>query len=160
MSLIETVPQKQKEYDNRKQDHGDAAQKKQHVGNFYNETKHEAVVKHDKVLLREGLSEENINYAFMTPRQLEAEADKMLGESVLVASTSSKVEEPLEPEQEENDGIDYDNDGFLTEADFGIKSKWEIRREMARRVTLDADYDQDDTGDNDLESPMNVRNRL
>ena len=165
MSLIETTtPQKQKEFDGRKQDHGDAAQKKQHVETFYYETKREAEAKKDKALLREALSDTDpYDLRSLTPAQLEAEADKLLGESEVAYSSEIPKDQELVDVIHELDPdapIDYDNDGFLTEADFGIKSKWEIGREMARRVTLDSDYDHDDNGDSDYMSPIRIKNKL
>ncbi len=163
MSIIETAPQKSKEYNKRPQDHGDAAQYK-HFNRYkpYRtlDEQRMAFAKRDQESFNAGLKDTAGDYLSMTPAQLEAEADKILDEKALVFSTATLPENSLIVEEDDDDVIDYDNDGFLTEADFGIKSKHEIGREMARRVTLDPDYDEDDTGDNDYTSPIHIRNRL
>jgi hypothetical protein len=51
-------------------------------------------------------------------------------------------------------------DTFATEAELGLKSKSDIRKEMARRVTLDVEYDDDDNGDSDYSIPVRIRSRL
>ena len=57
--------------------------------------------------------------------------------------------------------IDINQDGFLTEADLGLRSKREIAKLMAQRATLDPDFDSnDDMGDSDFGSHIRFRTRL
>lgn len=157
MSLIETAPQKQKEYDPRKQDHGDAATKHQHIRDTFDQIRsRHKVEKDDARMLRSELNEVGTDYTSMTPSEREAVANDILGEAPLLAYSS----EPLETTLEAHDDEPYGEDRFATEADFGIKSKYEIARAMARRVTLDVAYDEDDNGDDDYAVPVHIKNRL
>ncbi len=153
MSTIETFsPQKSKEYDGRKQDHGDAAQRKGHEYEYPSEIKYDrrGIESHSKQLLKSDLSELDIDYASMSPAELEAEADDMLKEYSTGATTA----------EVSDDEYTHYQDFFPTEAELGVKSKHEIGREMARRVTLDVDYEDDDTGDSDYHIPVRIKNRL
>lgn len=148
MSLIETTIQKPKEYSEktiRKQDHGDAAEQRDIASRRWYVEPYD--LRGRKIAedehLHDALAEAQA-YDDMTPEQLEAEADTLLAEA---------------PE----DGVDDTYtipDTFPTEAEFGLKSKHEIGREMARRVTLDVSYDEDDNGDSDYTVPVHIKNRL
>jgi len=55
--------------------------------------------------------------------------------------------------------MNNDQSALPTEVEFGVRSKREITREMARRATLDPSED-DDYGDSDYSTPIRIRNRL
>ena len=50
-------------------------------------------------------------------------------------------------------------DGCATEAELGLDSKHDIRKKMARRVTLDVAYEEDDSGDGDYHIPVHITTR-
>jgi hypothetical protein len=58
------------------------------------------------------------------------------------------------------DTVQYAQDNFATEAELGIKTKHEFVRAMARRVTQDVSYEDDDDGDSDYHVPVRIKNRL
>lgn len=171
MSLIESAPQKQKEYDPRKQDHGDAAEQRGHVHeDFFGDKKREAFAKSDahqmKLDMRDTEPQEGL-----TSEELEAAANIILGEEPTLSYSSEDAYVEADPvDQDPDDDYDPDNpdgeenldetDPFATEAQLGLKSKHEIARAMARRVTLDVDFDDDDDGDSDYAVPVHIKNRL
>ncbi|MGV9002077.1 MAG: hypothetical protein ACOH18_03955 [Candidatus Saccharimonadaceae bacterium] len=171
MSTIEFSPQRQKEFKPRTQDHGDAASRRGHEGSFRDPWEIKGAVQKDKEHLVaafedtydgvELMTSEDI--ASMSPSQLEGEANKILRRAFTSESDEFKAPEPpsMLEEEEPDVVVDFDQDGFLTEADFDIKSKHEIARLMARRVTLDPDFDRyDDTGDSDYTSHIHIRRQL
>lgn len=218
MSLIDIAPQKPKEYDNRKQDHGDAAMERELAKRRDDRADPYDLrgrKRKDEEHLRTELAHRD-DFTDITPEALEAAADEILGEShteepaLLKASQDilSKITNPSDEavvgdlldeyrsliaerlelledietvdaetatdralqaraiedraeaiEEEIMETLSY-QDGFPTEAELGLKSKREIGKEMARRVTLDIAYDEDDTGDSDYSVPVHIKNRL
>ncbi len=179
MSTIEIAPQKSKEFSNRKQDHGDAAEQRGHrwVRLYKNEVKDGlyADIKSEKDTehLKSALDDTSVDYAAMSfakrSAALEAAANKILNDndSELVYSTMATPDQE-QPDIEDytsvieddlREGVNLKTTGF-TEADFGVKSKHEIGREMARRVQIDVAFEDDDNGDSDYGSPIRVKNRL
>jgi len=218
MSLIETAPQKHKSY-NEKQDHGDAAERKGHHKAVHdNGIQRKVFAKVEDDQFKQAIADAEADYYSMDSAALEAEADKILGEtsqdlelpallkasdeilkavadSVDAAEASSLIEEyrdvyverqeildridgesnetaleltALEQslrehlESIEEDLIDIVNsqDTFPTEAEYGVRSKREIRDKLARLATEDSDYTEDDDGDPDYGSAIRIKNRL
>lgn len=158
MSTIEISLQSQKPYNGQKQDHGDAASRKGRGRDFYEEGYgRRAKVKKDAEQLRVALSDAWGDYEAMTSTQLERAADEILNETAIDEPSESI---PVSYEDTEEDVIEVNHDDFLTEADLGIRSKREIQKQMARRVTLDPDFDFDDIGDDDYNLPVRIKARL
>lgn len=217
--MIEKIqPQKTKEFTGKKQDHGDAAQRRGHGGPSFWEAKYDRRIdaKLENEQIKTALTDEVVDYDSMSSAELESEADKLLGlEAEDTYYESLEVsDEAAEESEEASDGeitnleeaykylvaerddlikqypsafgaravemnkeineLDQqiaaitgmameavqDFDLFATEADFGVKSKSEISRLMARRVTLDPEFEHDDDGDSDFASPVRIKNRL
>ena len=140
MNTLEIAPQKQKQFDNRKQDHGDAAEQRGHKNNndvYENKYDRRVLSKVDRELYRVAL--QDMNY-----EQLEAEADKIIAEN--------------EEEEDEPESTEY-QDYFPKEAELDIKSKHEIHKEKASQATLDPRED-DEVPDSTFGSSMRVRGRL
>lgn len=77
----------------------------------------------------------------------------------LWAKAESLAERCEEIEAEIMDTLTY-QDGFATEAELGLDSKRDIRKKMARRVTLDVAYDEDDDdGDDTYHVPVHFTTR-
>jgi hypothetical protein len=166
MSLIEQAP---KTYNNRKQDHGDAAEQKGHRKDTFEpgyDTRGQA--KHEAHLLTTALTDiDEPNYQSMSYAALEAEADKILQESALYSTTSSPQYIPSSETAAHpyNGGEDEDIESYLdefpSEAEVEQLSKKRIREMLARRATLDSEYDdEDDHGDNYYGSAIIIKNRL
>ena len=142
MSIIESTPQMQKEYDGRKQDHGDAASRKGRFKDMYEaEFDRRADKKRLEEHLRQSLSEAESVYEHMTATELETATNSMLGEYADDFADHFDFEYSEESADEEvESAIDINQDGFLTEADLGLRSKHEIAKLMAQRGTLDPDF--------------------
>ncbi|MFZ1302083.1 MAG: hypothetical protein WAQ27_05950 [Candidatus Microsaccharimonas sp.] len=142
MTIIETAPQKSKEYTKQK-DHGTKANKRVGEDSYWDKKADRAgIVNQDKELLTSALNE---YYRGMSAEELEAEADYILG---------------IADEGDSEYTITSSNqDRFITEAELGLDSKADIRRKMAERATLDPRADDDD-GDSDYASPIRITNRL
>ena len=140
MNTLEITPQKQKQYDGRKQGHGDAAQKKEHqkVYDSFFEKKYDrrGILKKDAEIEIAALQD-------MSYEELEAEADKIINDA-----------------QEENDAepTEY-QDFFPSEAEYGIDSRHEVRLKLAKQATLDT-YGDDEVADSTFANPIRIRNRL
>ena len=160
MSMIEATPQRQKHYDGRKQDHGDAAEQRGRTRDRYEEEyDRRAINKKDEEYLRISLNDIEAAYEGAEPEEeLDALLDNYLG-----AASDEDIEEyndALNEEYDDEGKYDANVDGFLTEADLGLKSRHEITKKMARRVTLDPEFGYDDDDDSDLDSPIRIRYRL
>ena len=164
MSIIESSLQKQKEYDGRKQDHGDAASQKGHFKDKYEATfDHRAAEKKLDEHLRLSLDEATDLYKQVTPEELEAAADAILDEFYDDGFPVEGIDagDYFGYDDDAEDAVDINQDGFLTEADLGLRSKHEIAKLMAQRATLDPDFDRyDDMGDSDYDSHIRIRTRL
>lgn len=162
MSLIESAPQKPKKFDGRKQDHGDAHTQGQHFRDTYEQIKSRQKVERNRgMLLTSELNEAGEDYSSMTPRELEEATDRLL-DLAAFPETSWSSHGALGAESDDEYPIEptATSDRLLTEAELGVRSKHDIRNEMARRVTLDVDYEDDDNGDSDYNIPVHIRNRL
>ena len=140
MNTLEITPQKQKQYDGRKQDHGDAAQKREHhkVYDSFFEKKYDrrGILKKDAEIEIAALQD-------MSYEELEAEADKILIEN---------------QEEDAEESTEY-QDFFPTEAEYGIDSRHEVRLKLAKQATLDT-YGDDEVADSTYANPVRIRNRL
>jgi hypothetical protein len=156
MSLIESAPQKQKTYDGRKQDHGDAAQQNgiDRGPRFEGSRARSGLERQADQLLKDALSDTELDYSLLTPDQLDTETDEFPKEYHTVSERHDH------PEEDEDDEPTPYQDFFPSEAELGVKSKHEIQREMGRRVTLDVAYEDDDNGDSDYHVPVRIKNRL
>lgn len=159
MTLIESTPQTRKKYDERSQDHGDAGQKGQHeYDSVYRDISRRAVEKSEAQYFEEAVNEvfENqpADYSAMSPSQLEAEADMLLGDTGSYTVGESEADTYKEVDDEPTP---Y-QDRFPTEAEYGVKSRKEIAHKLARLATLDTEND-DDNGDDDYASPIRIKNR-
>ena len=175
----ETLQKPKIRYEGSRQDHGTAAQRHGHdydrwIKEVEGEYDSRGLALKDKELISEAYSDDgsvspdlfDISAFDMNADQLEAAADAILGEpsqySTHTPETPTSYEEYTgyfdEYTEDELDAFEA-RDAFLTEADFGIRSKHEIGREMARRVTLDVAYDEDDNGDGDFHIPVHITTR-
>ena len=139
MNTLEITPQKQKHFDGRKQDHGDAAQKKEHhkaYDSFF-EKKYDrrGILKKDAEIEIAALQD-------MSYEELEAEADKILIEN---------------QEEDAEESTEY-QDFFPTEAELGLDSKHEIRHKLARVATGDP-FEDDEVADSTFGNAMRITNR-
>lgn len=159
MSLTELAPQKSKEYNDhniRKQDHGTAAEQKALRQSPYGEERRESTRKKAEAEhLNLHLSE--ADYALLTDTQRDTIADTLLDDepdwaNELVYSSEGHM-------VEDDSYIDPADLYYPTEAELGLKTRHEIGKEMARRVTLDVAYDEDDRGDSDYSVPVHINNR-
>lgn len=163
MSLtIETAPQKQKEYNDhnvRKQDHGGRQSgPRQSPNSEARNEKLRAQADRDHIQVELGqFSLGDTEYARLTDAQRDAITDSMLDGLVpdeLVYSSDEHLKELDDSDLEPAELY------YPSEAELGLKSRREIGQEMARRVTLDVDYEDDDNGDSDYNVPVRIRNRL
>ena len=140
MNTLEITPQKQKQFDDRKQDHGDAAEQKGRRNDVddLSENKYDrrAISKADKELYRVALQDMNYD-------QREAEADRILAEN--------------KEEEDEPESTEY-QDFFPTEAELGLDSKHEIRHKLARVATGDP-FKDDEVVDSTFGNAMRITNR-
>lgn len=139
MNTLEITPQKQKQFDDRKQDHGDAAQKKEHHKTYdsFFEKKYDrrGILKKDAEIEIAALQD-------MSYEELEAEADKILIEN---------------QEEDAEESTEY-QDFFPTEAELGLDSKHEIRHKLARVATGDP-FEDDEVADSTFGNAMRITNR-
>ena len=164
MSTIEVTPQKQKEYDGRKQDHGDAASQKGHFKDRYEASfDRRAAEKKLDEQLHLSLDEAVDLHKWVTAEELEAAADAILDELYDDGFPVEEIEagDYFGYDDDIEGAIDINQDGFLTEADLGLRSRHEISKLIAQRATLDVDFDRyDDMGDSDFDSHIRIRTRL
>jgi hypothetical protein len=164
MSLIESAPQKQKHFDNRKQDHGDAAQYTEDAhpqNSWYAELQRQSKEKSAKDQFKDAILDA---FETMTPAELEREANALLGEDPVNTLDGMSFETAKGSHDESFDEEELEArriaDPFATESEYGVKSRSEIRNALARRATLDAELDNDDHGDDDFDSPIRIKTRL
>lgn len=146
MSLIENA-QKPKQYNEQKQDHGDAATQRRSDEDSYWDKKYDnrGINRKDDEQLKAALNEADISYDSMTSAELSAEADKILEESYGAS---------------EEDDSNKTMDIFPTEAELGITTKKQIRDNLARLATMDDDHRKhDDLGEVNYGSGIHVINR-
>lgn len=161
MSIIEIAPQKEKTYDNRKQDHGDAASRRGHYKDLYEESfDQRGRKKRDaeslKAAFQDDMSEIDDFYQPTTPAQLEAEADKILANKPEETATEIVVDY-----EEDDEPVEVHHYEHPTVENFDLPSRHEIRKRMAQRATLDPEFDSEgDDGDSDYASPIRIRTRL
>ncbi len=175
MTTMEHAPQRQKSFDGRKQDHGDAATQTLDRGKDPWDYYHGSRLK-EKVHL--DLAEQDALDAYHpSSAELEAAADKLLQESNNIladndayeahlaafgAATEPGVVPGAEDEPTEDDYYTEDDEVdthyYPTEVDLGIPTRQEIRRRMARRVTLDV-FDDDDDGDDGFAVPVHINRK-
>lgn len=160
MSMIEATPQRKKNFDGRKQDHGDAAEQKGHYSDFYEDGFDRRMSeKRNDEQLRVSMHD-SLEYGTTVP----PEDEYLL--SLKDAYDNNEEYEDDDTDEELNsvfdiDAFDVDNtdDRFITPEDLGLKSRREIGKLMARRVTLDPEFDrEDDEGDSDYPSPLRIHN--
>jgi len=87
------------------------------------------------------------------------EDEKDYGNTLDIQALIREIEAELAVIEEDAVEMNNDQSALPTEVEFGVRSKREITREMARRATLDPGED-DDYGDSDYTTPIRIRNRL
>jgi hypothetical protein len=87
---------------------------------------------------------------------IDAESDEVALE---LKERAEQLQADLEFLEERAIDILNTQDNFKTEAEFGLKSKKDIRDKLAKIATIDHNPD-DDPEDPDYQSPMRIRNRL
>lgn len=161
MTTIEHAPQRPKTFDGRKQDHGDAAT--QTLDRLTDPWDRRGATIKEKVHLELSLQDVADAYG-LSSDELEAAADELLygpietpytTETSLAPQVEVKVE--IDADFDDEDLIDRNGDGFLTEADFGVRSRQQVRRLIAQRATLDHEFGYDDNGDDDFDSHIRIR---
>ena len=159
MSLIESAPQKQKTFNPKSQDHGDASQRKGINRDIWStELERHAKDRNEQRQFKKAVAEATIDYESMTPAQLEAAASKLLAETADAYEEWPILDSFAELDQPDDEPNEIPP--FITEAELGLRDKHEIKNEMAKRVMLDHEHDQDDRGDSDFNSPIRIKNRL
>jgi len=143
MNTLEITPQKQKQFDSRKQDHGDAAEQRGHfkADDSFFEKKYDrrGNLKKDAEIKIAALED-------MSYQELEAEANKIL------------LENEEKDEADAEDSTEY-QDFFPSEAEYGVDSKHEVRVKLAKQATLDT-FGDDEVADSTFANPIRIRNRL
>ena len=85
--------------------------------------------------------------------------NKNYGDTVEILALVRSLEEEMDSIEEDVVEIANTDTTLPTEVEFGVKSKREINRELARRATLDPATD-DDIGDDDYHTPIRIRTHL
>jgi len=132
MSLIEQTP---KTYNNRKQDHGDAAEKRGHYDDsWYKEMHHERVAKVEDKEFNDAILDLNVDYT-STPAELETAADTILGETAKDFESSAF----LKASDEILKAIDDTDDESMTEIVDEYRSVYVERQELLASIDDESD---------------------
>lgn len=155
-----SINQKPKEFDGVKQDHGDAGTQVTRLSDDGRDWMRRGPVKKAAEMLQADLTD--TDYRALSSAQRDKVADKLLGGVPYSTSTPTpevSVDELDVDLSDEEDDTLHDHEPFPTEGQLGLDSKHDIKKAMARRVTLDPGED-DDHGDSDFNSHIRIRNRL